>query len=247
MLDFLVVVSTFEFVTHLSLKYLKPIENRIIKVKKENNKRKKKKHVTWAMELWLGSPNRPGPKTTLLAYTLGQLPELFKVFMGGEVMPTSRMTSSLRAPVPLMTGPGYSLYFEPHGVGPGMQLRGAQPPPGASGFRRSPHDLATEPGVLKRRGVLPFALKSPYALPLQLSPLPRRETVRSRVPCAAASNPRKDVDPVLGGVSVGFVWPVGRCPWQYLSESIAGIAGIPHRTSASTVRRAQGCLLPSCW
>ena len=43
---------------------------------------------------------------------------------------------------------------------------------------RSPHDLATEPGVLKRRGVLPFALKSPYALPLQLSPLPRRETVR---------------------------------------------------------------------
>jgi hypothetical protein len=42
MLDFLVVVSTFEFVTHLSLKYLKPIENRIIKVKKENNKRKKR-------------------------------------------------------------------------------------------------------------------------------------------------------------------------------------------------------------
>jgi hypothetical protein len=112
---------------------------------------------------------------------------------------------------------------------------------------RSPHDLATEPGVLKRRGVLPFALKSPYALPLQPSPLPRRETVRSRVPYAAASNPRKDVDPVLGGVSVGFVWPVGRCPWQYLSESVAGIAGIPHRTSASTVRRGQGCPLPSCW
>jgi hypothetical protein len=34
MLDFLV-ASTFEFVTHLNLKYLKPIENRIIKVKRK--------------------------------------------------------------------------------------------------------------------------------------------------------------------------------------------------------------------
>jgi hypothetical protein len=35
MLDFLVVASTFEFVTHLSLKYLKPIESKIIKVKRK--------------------------------------------------------------------------------------------------------------------------------------------------------------------------------------------------------------------
>jgi hypothetical protein len=35
MLDFLVVASTFEFVTHLNLKYLKPIENRILKVKRK--------------------------------------------------------------------------------------------------------------------------------------------------------------------------------------------------------------------
>jgi hypothetical protein len=34
-LDFLVVASTFEFITHLNLKYLKPIENRIIKVKRK--------------------------------------------------------------------------------------------------------------------------------------------------------------------------------------------------------------------
>jgi hypothetical protein len=60
-LDFLVVASTFEFVTHLSSKYLKPIENRIIKVKRKITK--KRKHVTWTMELWLGSPNQPGPET----------------------------------------------------------------------------------------------------------------------------------------------------------------------------------------
>jgi hypothetical protein len=35
MLDFLVVVSTFEFVTHLNSKYLKPMENIIIKVKRK--------------------------------------------------------------------------------------------------------------------------------------------------------------------------------------------------------------------
>jgi hypothetical protein len=47
MLDFLVVASTFEFVTHLSSKYLKPIENRIIKVKRKITKEKKeKKHFT---------------------------------------------------------------------------------------------------------------------------------------------------------------------------------------------------------
>jgi hypothetical protein len=35
MLDFLVVASTFEFVTHGNLKYLKPIENKIRKVKRK--------------------------------------------------------------------------------------------------------------------------------------------------------------------------------------------------------------------
>jgi hypothetical protein len=38
MLDFLVVASTFEFVTHLNLKYLKPIEKKNFKSKKENER-----------------------------------------------------------------------------------------------------------------------------------------------------------------------------------------------------------------
>jgi hypothetical protein len=35
-----------------------------------------------------------------------ELPELFNVFMGGEVMPTSGVTSSPWAPVPLTVGLG---------------------------------------------------------------------------------------------------------------------------------------------
>jgi hypothetical protein len=96
---------------------------------------------------------------------------------------------------------------------------------------RSPHDLATEPGVLKRRGDLSFALKSPYALPLQPSPLPRSETMRSRVPCAAASNPRKNVDPVPGEV-FGAI-PLGIRRWHrriaspYLGFRRAPWTGLP--------------------
>ena len=48
MLDFLVVASTFEFVTHLNLKYLKPIENRILKVKRKLTKEKKRETFSWA-------------------------------------------------------------------------------------------------------------------------------------------------------------------------------------------------------
>ena len=57
--------------------------------------------------------------------------------------------------------------------------------------------------------------------------------------CAAASNPCNVVDLVLGGVSAGFIWPVGRHPWQKHSESVAGLAGISHRTSSSAARREQ--------
>jgi hypothetical protein len=49
MLDFLVVASTFEFVTHLKFKIFKTNRKQNYKSKKEINKRKKKeKHFSWA-------------------------------------------------------------------------------------------------------------------------------------------------------------------------------------------------------
>jgi hypothetical protein len=60
MLDFLVVASTFEFVTHLSSKYLKPIEKQNYKSKKENNKRKKgEERLHWAENHHLSPPGSP--------------------------------------------------------------------------------------------------------------------------------------------------------------------------------------------
>jgi hypothetical protein len=67
----------------------------------------------------------------MLAHTIDELPELFNVFMSGEVMPTLVVTSSLGAIVPLMTGPEYcSVFRTVWSYGPGMHLRAAQPPPG---------------------------------------------------------------------------------------------------------------------
>jgi hypothetical protein len=47
----------------------------------------------------------------MLAHTIDELPELFNVFMSGEVMPTLVVTSSLGAIVPLTTRPEYCSVF----------------------------------------------------------------------------------------------------------------------------------------
>jgi hypothetical protein len=61
-LDFLVVASTFEFITHLNLKYLKPIENRIIKVKRKM----KETYLGWFPPSGPLTP-RAGPSRSFLA------------------------------------------------------------------------------------------------------------------------------------------------------------------------------------
>lgn len=71
----------------------------------------------WARKMAKRGNALPGPwssdrltqpawaRNHMAAHTRDELPELFNVFMGGEVMPTSEVTSSPWAPVPLTVGP----------------------------------------------------------------------------------------------------------------------------------------------
>jgi hypothetical protein len=53
-------------------------------------------------------------------------------------------------------------------------------------------------------------------------------------------DPLQAADPVLGGVSLGFIWPEGRWSWRDHSESVASLTGISHRISASAARHGRG-------
>lgn len=94
MLDFLVVASTFEFVTHLKFKIFKTNRKQNYKSKKENNKKKETRYLDHGALARLTQPTWAG--NHMLTYTLGELPEFFNIFRSSDVMLRSQMTSSLR-------------------------------------------------------------------------------------------------------------------------------------------------------